>query len=322
MPHSSYIAAIERLPAEIQTPLRAVGDEIQKQVMEIRLRCGQPLQLRGGHGTFYLSAGGAVSLAPRSDNLIVSRRLLSDCLRRICEDSVHSYERELAAGFLTLSGGHRVGIVGKAVVQDDSVTAIREISGMNLRIARQIEGAAAPLYPLLEQWGGILLAGEPGSGKTTVLRDLILAASTGKTGRRYTVSAVDEREEIGGARYGEPQFRLGETTDLLSGYPKAKGMEIALRAMSPDWIACDEIGNDDEAAQILQSMHSGVRVMATVHAGQREDLVSRPLIRRLLGAGVFSSVVFLGKNPPGRCVDLIELGKGELPHDLESLRLR
>ena len=194
-------------------------------------------------------------------------------------------------GFVTLPGGHRLGICGTAVVQNGTITALREPSSLNLRIARQPDGIADRLRDAL--WArpqSVLLCGAPGSGKTTLLRDLIRQLSD-RFGWRICV--VDERLELAACASGVPQFHLGAHTDVLSGAPKAAGIELLLRTMNPEWIAVDEITAEADIAAIRRASYCGVRFLATAHAADRRELESRPLYRALLQDGFFRMAAFL-----------------------------
>ncbi len=222
---------------------------------------------------------------------------IAACLRRVCGYSMQSCEEDLARGFCTLRGGHRVGIAGTVAAEDGRILSLREAGSLNFRIARQIPGAAGDLPQLLYRRGSIpsvLLAGPPASGKTTILRDLIRRLSAGECGHPLQIAAVDERGELGGGRgLGEACLDLGPCTDLLSGYPKGPGMAIALRCLSPSLIACDELGGGKEAAAVLESVNAGVPLLATAHGDSLAGLRRRPGLAALLDAGAFDAVVWL-----------------------------
>ena len=197
---------------------------------ELRLRCGQPPACR------IAGKERALPLAP------VTPELLRGILEQATQRSAYSMQEMTRCGFVTLPGGHRLGICGTAVVQNGTITALREPSSLNLRIARQPDGIADRLRDAL--WArpqSVLLCGAPGSGKTTLLRDLIRQLSD-RFGWRICV--VDERLELAACASGVPQFRLGAHTDVLSGAPRAAGIELLLRTMNPEWIAVDEITTD------------------------------------------------------------------------------
>ena len=244
------------------------------QVEEIRLRCGQvPSILRRGVEQPLLHCG-------RTPQQELQRTLLAASAQ-----SQYAVQEQLREGFLSVPGGVRIGVCGSAVVQDGRVTGIREISSLCIRIPHEIRHPPEQLLPLLS--ASCLLAGRPGSGKTTLLRSCIRALSA--AGSR--VGVVDERLELAGAVHGVPQFDLGPHTDVLSGCPKAAGMQMLLRGMNPEWLAVDEI-----LAGIRQAFGCGVRILATIHAGSAAELREKPLCRAVLGAGMFEQVLFLDNN--------------------------
>lgn len=249
------------------------------QVEEIRLRCGQvPSILRRG-------VEQPLTHCERTPQQELQRTLLAASAQ-----SQYAVQEQLREGFLSVPGGVRIGVCGSAVVQDGRVTGIREISSLCIRIPHEIRHPPEQLLPLLS--ASCLLAGRPGSGKTTLLRSCIRALSA--AGSR--VGVVDERLELAGAVHGVPQFDLGPHTDVLSGCPKAAGMQMLLRGMNPEWLAVDEITSPADLAGIRQAFGCGVRILATIHAGSAAELREKPLCRAVLGAGMFEQVLFLDNN--------------------------
>lgn len=249
------------------------------QVEEIRLRCGQaPSILRRG-------VEQPLPHCERTPQQELQRTLLAASAQ-----SQYAVQEQLREGFLSVPGGVRIGVCGSAVVQDGRVTGIREISSLCIRIPHEIRHPPEQLLPLLS--ASCLLAGRPGSGKTTLLRSCIRALST--AGSR--VGVVDERLELAGAVHGVPQFDLGPHTDVLSGCPKAAGMQMLLRGMNPEWLAVDEITSPADLAGIRQAFGCGVRILATIHAGSAAELREKPLCRAVLGDGMFEQVLFLDNN--------------------------
>lgn len=185
-----------------------------------------------------------------------------------------------AQGYLTAPGGHRIGLCGEAVIQRCTMTGLRQISSLCIRIARDLPGIAQSLGHLD---GSVLIIGRPGSGKTTLLRDLIRYRS-----RKECVAVVDERGEI------FPQgFDIGSRTDILTGCPKPHGIDILLRTMGPATIAVDEITAESDCQAMIRAGWCGVRLLATAHAASRADLESRPVYRPLVGSKLFDSIVIL-----------------------------
>ena len=230
---------------------------------------------------------------PRPLPLRLTGAQLAQILRALCEYSVHSYTEDIARGYVTLPGGHRAGVCGTAVTERGLVTAVRDISSINLRIAREVPGAASDLCARLYQNGslpGLLISGPPGSGKTTLLRDLARRLSDSMLRR---VAIIDERGELAGAREGTPCCAVGANTDVLTGYPKGGGVLLAIRSLAPEIILCDELGGEDDAAALEAGFHTGVRFVATVHAGGAGEALARPVARRLLACGAFDYLAHL-----------------------------
>jgi len=291
--------AIARLPDFMLAHLARLPDGVRARATEIRIRAGGPLALTLPEGPLFLTASGGTTAYPREDCVRLTGAQLAQILRALCEYSVHSYTEDIARGYVTLPGGHRAGVCGTAVTERVNaaaggvVTAVRDISSINLRIAREIHGAASELFTRLYQNGdlpGILISGPPGSGKTTLLRDLARRISTDLYKR---VAIIDERGELAGAREGTPCCDVGSNTDVLTGYPKGEGILLAIRALSPEIILCDELGGEADAAALEAGFHTGVRFVATIHAGNADEALSRPVARRLLSRGAFDWLVHL-----------------------------
>lgn len=268
---------------------KSIGSNIQN-IHEIRLRCGKPLAVSSyGKIKYISSCGGLTDYI--SGAYIVKQSDIEYTFQALCSYSIHSYENEIAQSFITVKGGHRAGIAGSAVIKDNKVSSVKHISSINFRIASQIKGCSDRIYSQLlsEYPQSVLIAGLPSSGKTTVLRDLCRNLAG-----RYCVSVIDERGEIGAVYHGEPQNDIGIMCDVFDGYPKVDGLYTALRVMSPDIAVCDEIGGEDEVRQLLSCVNAGVKIIASAHAGNRDELYRRKNIKILLDNGVFDYIVFLG----------------------------
>lgn len=277
---------------------------VKARVQEIRLRVGRPVMLSLPEGPAFITQSGTAVFTQSSNLLCAQRENIDEAFKRICDYSVHSHQREIKNGFVTLRGGHRAGICGTAVTEGNSILNIRDISSINLRIARDIHGAADETATALIDGGSIvgsLIFGPPGCGKTTVLRDLARKISTGyRTGRILRVAVIDERGEIAATFQGQPQNDLGPCCDILDGYPKGEGIMQAVRCLSPDVIICDEIGGQEDELAVELSLNAGVTVIASAHAGSLRELLARPQIVRLLASGAFKKAVRLaGRENPG-----------------------
>lgn len=260
---------------------------------EIRFRIGRPVYLYGTGWHEPLSSAGvptAVSLAE-----------LDRVLGVLVEHSLYTRSEEMRNGYITLPGGHRVGIAARAVVHDGHIETIRQVTGLNMRVGRAVIGPGARLLDQLAHQrivpGSLLLASPPRAGKTTLLRDLVRFLSD--QGRRIVV--IDERSEIAGyGGAGVFGHDLGCHTDVLDGWPKSEGIEAALRTLGPDLIAVDELGSGPDVDAVWRARYSGVDVLATLHARFPEDLWARAPYGQLLDQGAFEAVVFLSGDPvPG-----------------------
>ena len=282
------------LTPELQSKLLLLPDKIKENAQEIRLRTGRAAIVECGMERFFLTESGGQTKVKQTGLFIMSAQLLSECFARLCNYSQHAYQTEIKSGYITVQGGHRVGFCGSAVCADGSISGIRNLSGMNIRIARQAKGVAEKTAQklLFGSTSGLLVAGAPSSGKTTFIRDLARILSDEKK-----LAVIDQRGEIAGVYQAAAQNDFGVHCDILDGYPKPEGIEIATRVLSPEIIVCDEIGGSEEAKAILQAVHAGVTIMATVHAGSVEELLKKQHIRQLLEASVFENIVFLSARP-------------------------
>lgn len=265
------------LPPQIRCEAMNLNKEEQEDLREIRLRIGQKPQWVLGRGS-YASDGQAVQSAD-----------LAFCVNHVSGFSAYAASG-MEQGYLTAKGGHRIGLCGKAVVQQGAITSLKEINSLCVRVAKDLDGIAARLLAWADL-GSMLIVGPPGSGKTTLLRDLIRQISRE---RQENVAVVDERCELFPMAQGVPAFFPGPQTDVLSGCPKAQGMEQVLRAMGPSWIAVDEITSLEDCRVMEACGYCGVSFLATAHGASAEDLRKRPVYRALMETGIFQSVVVMG----------------------------
>lgn len=286
-------------------------------IQELRLRAGQPLSLRTSQGIRYVTRKGAISRSWQ-DAFFVSTEHVRDTLAFVSRYSVYALEEEIRNGFITIPGGHRVGLAGTAVVKEERITGLSSISSLNIRVAGQVIGCAAPVYPALfekERFCNTLIVSPPGLGKTTLLRDLIRLLSNGHAGRpAMTVCVIDERGELGACAGGMPCNDLGRNTDVLTGAPKASGLRMLLRSMTPDVLAADELGGEEDTMALLNGLHSGCRLVATVHGDKWEDLEGRKGLAVLLRAYLIERIVIL-RRQDGMVRCRVQNEKGETLYD-------
>ena len=280
---------------------------------EIRLRAGRPLGIWANDRLHLVSPTGGLVVS-REMALVVQRDDLIETISLMTGGSAYALEGEVAQGFLTLPGGHRVGVTGQAVMEDGRVQRLIHPGGMNIRRGRELKGIALPLLAELccaGRWSNTLIMSPPGCGKTTLLRDLVRLVSDGYPergipGRR--VGLVDERSEVAACHRGEPTFDVGLQTDVLDGCPKGQGMLMLLRSMGPDVLATDELGRQADVQAVREAVNAGVSVIATVHAARISEVRRRPYVGRLLEEGAFSRAVLLSRREgPGTVEGVFEL---------------
>lgn len=267
-----------------------------RQVQEIRLRIGGPLLLIYGNREYYVTLEGRLR-SSGEDAYIVSRDELRETMEYISNYSLYAFEEEMRQGFITIQGGHRIGVAGRTVVENQDIRSMKYISFINVRLSHEVQGCADLVMPYLYQWGQIthtLLISPPRCGKTTLLRDIIRQLSTGAVGHRgVTVGVVDERSELGACYQGIPQNDLGIRTDILDCCPKALGMMMLIRTMSPQVIAVDEIGSREDLEAIEYVMNCGCKLIATVHGSSIEDIMQKPVLEKMVRRQMFERYIIL-----------------------------
>ena len=289
--------SVRRLfPQDRQQFWRAVIEDAGR-IREIRLRVERPVEIRRVDGDCYLDAEGNFTGRQEAAHCM-DRRELEAILMHICHDSPYAFEDELKQGFLTVPGGHRIGLAGQ-VVQDENgrIRTMKHIGYLNIRISHQIFGVAEGILPYVYEKGelqNVLIVSPPGCGKTTLLRELVRKVSDGSIyAKGMQVSVVDERSELAGSYLGVPQNDLGSRTDVLDACPKAQGMLLLLRSMAPQVLAVDELGDAEDLAALRAAAACGCKTMATAHGANLEDVTER-----FRGSGewcLFDRIILLGK---------------------------
>ena len=270
---------------------------------EFRLRIGRPVMVLG-KGREYFWNQDKTRFQNRQESSYIWRETdMKETLSRMSQYSMYALEEELRNGFFTIEGGHRVGVAGRTVCEQGKIRAFRNICSLNIRVARQKIGCASEVIPWIVQNAGIfntLILSPPGVGKTTMLRDCIRLLSDGtKEITAKKVGVVDERSEIAACFFGVPQNDLGNRTDVLDACPKAEGMRLLLRSMSPQIIAVDELGSQDDCLAVEEAMHCGCQILGTMHAQHVGELQEKMYLAKWLEKGFFGRFVFLWMDPEG-----------------------
>lgn len=242
------------LPIEVS----AAADKLPY-VQEIRLRLDKDIAVLCKTGTVRLP-------------IFANKQMIENCFSSLCSHSVYALQEEIKNGFLTLAGGHRAGLCGRCVVENGKIVRLCDITGINLRIAREVKGFAYPFFKSLNGKGeNIVILSPPNCGKTTFLRDLArLYSDFG-----FKISVADERGEIAPISEGKEVFDIGQNTDVLRLCPKVSGMNMLLRTMNPDIIVTDEIGTDEDGRAILEILKCGVHIITTFHGFDLSDFKAR-----------------------------------------------
>jgi stage III sporulation protein AA len=270
-----------------------VPEGVFSEITEIRVRVGKPLLFQRRGREYFLDEGGIGGDPRRSYK--PSSRDIQETLQLMSDYSMYAFEEELRAGYITLSGGHRIGMSGQAVLEGGHVKTMKNISGFNIRISHEIKGCADKVLGKIAvpRLMHTMVISPPGCGKTTLLRDIARQLSDGVSGKfpGVTVGIVDERSEIAGCFRGVPQNDVGQRTDVLDGCPKAEGMLMLLRALSPRVIAVDELGGSGDIEAVEGIVNAGVCLVCTVHGRDLDEVGRKPALASLIG--VFERFVTL-----------------------------
>lgn len=315
-------------PASIQEMLQKLPPSTFSRIEEVRVREGRPLEVNFAGVCYFVNCRGELTDRPR-EAYLPNREDGNRLLDFITNHSLYTMEEELRKGFITVAGGHRIGLAGRAVLERGQVDHIREITSFNIRIAREVKGIGDAIIPQLLDFRHhsvhhSLILSPPQHGKTTLIRDLARLISYGQwmhpeaRWKGLKVGIVDERSEIAGCLRGVPSFDVGPRTDVMDGCPKAEGIMMMIRSMSPDVILVDEIGRPEDADAIHEALQAGIRVIATAHGGELEDVMRRPVMTKLIEEELFQTYVVLKRTSQGTTRRIYD-AKRRLLHGTESL---
>ncbi len=302
-------------PERIQKKLMDLPLELRKNIQEIRLRVNFPIEINIGYKYKWL------------DGLNFNKYDAEYLLNQISQHSLYRLENELKQGFITISGGHRIGITGTTVLEENKIKTIKHISSFNVRIARAKVGIAKPFlsYVYNESFLNTMIVGVPQTGKTTLLRDFAREiGSDNSITRASKVGIVDERSEICGSHNGIAQHSLGDRFDFIDACPKAEGMMILIRSMSPEVIFVDEIGSEKDAIAIEEATHAGVKIFCTVHGKDLSDIRKRPNVKSLIDHKVFERYIIMNNRTESSGISdiLQEDGKSIMPSKISIINQR
>lgn len=300
---------------------------------EIRVRIGQPLFIYTGQKEliFVQNSGyngwadGAMLHDSEERNIYdkayrITEQDLLEMQNYISNYSLYAWQEELRNGFLTIQGGHRIGLAGGTTNQNGRISGISYLTFFNIRVAHEKIGCAEKILPYIQgdktdsrqRINNTLLVSPPGAGKTTLLRDCIRSLSYGENSggkakdwvrnerrRGIKIGLVDERSEIAASYHGIPQNDIGPRTDVLDGCNKPEGIQMLLRTMSPEVIAVDELGTEEDFKAVEQAAYSGCKVIGTVHAGSVKELQEKPILKKWCEKELFERFVFIEKGENG-----------------------
>ena len=305
---NAFSEVITYLPQNIADVFNRIPEKTADEIFEIRLRSAHPVIIMCDSGVMFIRSDGSVCRFYNSDCVCMGQSEILQTVNKLCGYSVYSHQNDIAQGFLTFGNGHRAGFSGTAVINDGNITAIRNIDGLNIRVAKKIQIENDELTELFEydSVSGLLICGPPCSGKTTLLRNISeKCSSLYSLGYKKTV-VIDERFEIGNIK--------GLNCDVLRGFSKYEGIIYATRVLSPDIIVCDEICDENEASEVVKCCYSGIKFVLSIYSDSAKNLYNRSVGKILLESGFFSNVIFLDRK--NKCKNIKIIKTEDLLNDL------
>ena len=307
-------AILKYFSKEIREILEKANLEKIRGLEEIRLRAEKPLIIQDFANEWFIDYNGNITQNTRQP-FIVKQQDILNTLEIMSRNSIYAFQDEIKNGFITLTGGHRIGISGKAVIEDGKIINIKDFSSLNIRISRAVEGCSLKALKYIINWKdnsiyNTLIVSPPQCGKTTLLRDLTRVLSNGiceKGIRGMKIGLVDERSEIAACYKGVPQFDVGIRTDILDACPKSLGMIMMVRSMSPQVIITDEIGDKGDKDSIETILNAGVKLVASAHGYNISELKSRQEVLALIEGHVFERYIVLSNaEGPGTIEEVVD----------------
>lgn len=289
------------LPEKVQRILLRAPAEVLTKAVEIRLRASLPLLAVLPERDCMFTPLGDVT-RHWQEAFCCTAQDVARVVQAVGRNSLYALEEELRTGFLTMEGGHRIGLAGQAVLAGGAVQALKHIGSINIRVAREIKHASDVLLPFLFGEGGrprnLLVISPPRCGKTTLLRDIARNLSDGfEAHAGLQVGVVDERSEIAACKDGQVTVDLGCRTDVLDRCPKAEGILMLIRSMAPDVVVTDELGRREDAVALMEALHAGVGVVASAHGADEREVALRPHVGELVRQRYFDLYAILSDKP-------------------------
>jgi stage III sporulation protein AA len=275
---------IDILPDNIKKHISNIKDI--KELQEIRIRTDKPITYQIGDrelNSSYKAVG----------------EDLKAILQRISRFSIYAFGEEIKQGYITIRGGHRVGLCGSCVVENNTIKTLKDIGSINIRICREVIGCSDKIMDFIVENNRVrntIIISPPQCGKTTLIRDISRNLSDGRFKMNFNgkkVCIIDERSEVGACCKGIPQMNVGMRTDVLDNCPKSQGIMMAIRSMSPEVIVCDEIGTYKDIESVLMALNSGIKLITTIHGFGIEDLFRRQVFKEIIENKVFERAIVL-----------------------------
>lgn len=291
-------------PGKIQNILNEEIGEKYNILEEIRIRVQKPIILKFNNNEKIV-------------RYLCNTEEILNILQAICENSIYTYQKQIAEGFVTIQGGHRVGISGSCVIENEKVININYVNSLNFRISRQVIGVGKKILKHIldleeKNLYNTLIISPPGAGKTTLVRDIVRQVSSGIKDYKFkglNVGLVDERGEIAALYKGVPQNDVGVKTDVIENVSKAIGMKMLIRSMAPQVIVADEIGNYEDVEAINYAICSGCKGIFTAHGSTFDDIYLNPVLKNLINVKIFEVIIFLDVKNKGVLKEVYKLNK-------------